>query len=132
MDSKGGSGALHPLCAFVNLFLFFSEEYGRVAEFDRAYQYNLIPFVEIRRFWVYRNSWERSRSLRIWWEMWWALCPTACLLPVIFRNFRSGGRIVLSGFALSLTVETIQLITKVGSFDVDDLMLNTLGAFLDI
>ena len=31
---------------------------------------------------------------------------------------------------MSLLVETIQLVTKVGSFDVDDMMLNTLGAFL--
>lgn len=31
-------------------FLFFSEEYGRVAAEERVYRYNLIPFVEIRRF----------------------------------------------------------------------------------
>ena len=30
-------------------------------------------------------------------------------------------------FELSLVVELIQLITKVGSFDVDDLLLNTVG-----
>jgi len=36
--------------------------------------------------------------------------------------------ITLSGFALSLFVEVVQLITKVGCFDVDDLILNTLGA----
>ena len=32
------------------------------------------------------------------------------------------------GFALSLTIETGQLICKVGCFDVDDLVLNVLGA----
>ena len=37
-------------------FLFFSEEYGRVAAAEREYQYNLIPFVEIRRFWIYREQ----------------------------------------------------------------------------
>ena len=31
---------------------------------------------------------------------------------------------------MSLAVETIQLVTRVGIFDVDDLMLNTLGAAL--
>ena len=30
----------------------------------------------------------------------------------------------------ALYAETVQLITRVGSFDVDDLILNTLGAFL--
>lgn len=29
-------------------FLFFSEEYGRVAIEERQYRYNLVPFVEIR------------------------------------------------------------------------------------
>ena len=36
--------------------LFFSEEYGRAAMEERQYRYNLIPFVEIRRFWVYRKQ----------------------------------------------------------------------------
>ena len=37
---------------------------------------------------------------------------------------------LLYSFELSLLVETIQLVTKVGSFDVDDLLMNTLGALL--
>ena len=43
---------------------------------------------------------------------------------------RSGWLIVLAGFGLSVTVEVIQLITKVGCFDVDDMILNTAGAAL--
>ena len=38
--------------------------------------------------------------------------------------------IILSGFFISLTIEVIQLLTKVGCFDVDDMILNTLGAAL--
>ena len=79
-------------------FLFFSEEYGRAAMKERQYRYNLIPFVEIRRFWVYRKQ--------------------------------LGLMAVLAGFGLSVTVEVIQLITKVGCFDVDDMILNTAGAAL--
>ena len=55
---------------------------------------------------------------------------THLILPVIARKCRSGFFIILSGFGISLLVETIQLITKVGCFDVDDLILNTLGAAL--
>ena len=50
-------------------FLFFSEEYGRVAMEEREYRYNLIPFVEIRRFWCIENSWDFWRSLQIFLEM---------------------------------------------------------------
>jgi len=34
---------------------------------------------------------------------------------------------VFFSFEFSLLVETIQLVSKVGSFDVDDLLLNTIG-----
>ena len=36
----------------------------------------------------------------------------------------------LLGFSLSLFVECAQLVWKVGCFDVDDLILNTLGAMI--
>ena len=54
--------------------------------------------------------------------------PYGFILPVITHRCRNGFFIILSGFALSLTVETIQLVTRSGCFDVDDLILNTLGA----
>jgi len=34
------------------------------------------------------------------------------------------------GFGLSLLVESIQLVFKVGSFDVDDMLLNTFGGVI--
>ena len=40
----------------LDYFLFFSEEYGRVTAEERVYRYNLVPFVEIRRFWIYRKQ----------------------------------------------------------------------------
>ena len=54
--------------------------------------------------------------------------PFGFILPLIVRRARGFFLITLSGFALSLFVEVVQLITKVGCFDVDDLILNTLGA----
>lgn len=56
--------------------------------------------------------------------------PYGFILPIVTRHFRNGFLIILSGFCISLTVESIQLVTKVGSFDVDDMILNTLGAAL--
>lgn len=37
-------------------FLFFAEEYGRRNFFELDYRYNLVPFQEIRRFWIYREK----------------------------------------------------------------------------
>ncbi len=36
-------------------FLFFAEEFGRTTRPQDTYAYNLEPFKEIRRFWVYRD-----------------------------------------------------------------------------
>lgn len=56
--------------------------------------------------------------------------PFGFFLPILGYRFRNGGLICLLGLTLSLVVETIQLVFKVGCFDVDDLILNTLGAIL--
>lgn len=109
-------------------FLFFSEGYGRVAEAERAYRYNLIPFVEIRRFWTYREQLGMFALFTNILGNVVGFIPFGYILPVVFRGFRNGFLIILSGFCLSLCVEVIQLVTKVGCFDVDDLILNTLGA----
>ena len=88
-------------------FLFFSEEYGRVTAEERVYRFALITnlFGNVIGF-----------------------IPYGFILPVIAHKCRNGLFIVASGFSLSLLVETVQLIAKVGCFDVDDLILNTLGA----
>ena len=87
-------------------FLFFSEEYGRVTAEERVYRYNLVPFVEIRRFWIYRKQ-----------------LGMFALITNLFGNV-----IGFIPYGFILPVETVQLIAKVGCFDVDDLILNTLGA----
>ncbi|HJB28100.1 MAG TPA: VanZ family protein [Candidatus Blautia faecavium] len=110
--------------------LFFSEGYGRVAEAEREYRYNLVPFVEIRRFWIYREQLGVFALFTNLIGNVLGFIPYGFILPVIHNGLRSGFLIILSGFGLSLCVETIQLVTKVGCFDVDDLILNTLGAAL--
>lgn len=108
-------------------FLFFSEGYGRTAA-EQGYRYNLTPFVEIKRFWVYR---EQLGVLAVAANLLGnviGFIPYGFILPIISQKTRSAFLIIFSGFLLSLCVEIIQLITKVGCFDVDDLILNTLGA----
>lgn len=111
-------------------FLFFSESYGRVVIGEGEYHYNLIPFQEIRRFWVYREQVGTFGWLSNLFGNVVGFLPFGFILPIICRSLRNFWSIVFSGFLFSLLVETIQLITKVGCFDVDDLILNTLGAVL--
>ena len=111
-------------------FLFFSESYGRAAGAERTYRYNLVPFLEIRRFWNYRGQ---LGTLALFTNIFGnvlGFIPYGFFLPVVVNRRRCGLWIVLSGFCISLVVELIQLGTRVGCFDVDDLLLNTLGAAL--
>ena len=114
---------------FLMYFLFFAEIMGRTY-IDRDYHYNLTPFREIRRFIVYRRTlgWFAVLSNLLGNVL--AFVPFGMILPMLTPQCRNFFHIVLLGFDFSLFVETIQLISKVGSFDVDDLILNTLGAAL--
>ena len=111
-------------------FLFFAESYGRAGEMAREYRYNMIPYVEIREFWKYREQVGNFAMILNIFGYVVGLVPFGYILPVINDRFRNWLLIVVSGFSLSLCVETAQLIFRVGSFDVDDLLLNTLGALL--
>lgn len=111
-------------------FLFFAEWYGRTSEVYVEPQYNLIPFLEIRRFWIYREQ------IGIW-NVFLNLAgnvigfiPFGFILPIMSPNLQKGGLVVFFGMMMSIMVEAMQLLGKVGSCDVDDVILNTVGAFL--
>ena len=109
-------------------FLFFADRYGQMAFAEREYHYNLVLFTEIRRFWTYR---EQLGFLAVAANLLGnvvGFMPFGMILPLISRNARGFFFITFSGFTLSLCVEVTQLMTKLGSFDVDDLLMNTLGA----
>ena len=109
-------------------FLFFAERFSGVEFAQREYHYNLTPFQEIRRFWIYKEQLGVFAVVSNLFGNVIGLVPFGLILPIICRNARGFFFITFSGFALSLCVETIQLITKLGCFDVDDMILNTTGA----
>lgn len=128
---KTFSTILFVLYLFLLIYLlFFAERFGIQSFEEREYHYNLVFLQEIKRFWTYREQ------LGVWPVVLNLLgnvvgfIPFGFILPIIHRDTRNFFFITFSGFALSLCVETIQLITKLGCFDVDDLIMNTLGAAL--
>ncbi|WP_018931195.1 VanZ family protein [Gracilibacillus lacisalsi] len=58
------------------------------------------------------------------------MCPLGILFPILSTKRKESLLIIGIPFFLSLTIEVIQLVTQLGVFDVDDLILNTLGGFL--
>ena len=53
--------------------------------------------------------------------------PFGYLLPTLFPRLRSW-HVILLGLAFSLCIELLQLLTRLGYADVDDLINNTFGA----
>ena len=109
-------------------FLFFSEEYGRTLHYA-DYQYNLKLFHEISRYWTYREVVGMPNFLINIVGNVVIFLPFGFFVPSLKRRWKFF-RVTGIGFLFSLSVETVQLITKVGSFDVDDLLLNTIGIAL--
>ena len=56
-----------------------------------------------------------------------AFAPFGFLVPLLFKKLNNYKRIFLASFLLSLFFEIIQLLTSLGVFDVDDIILNVLG-----
>lgn len=107
-------------------FLFFAEAYGRTLV-GRTYRYNLEPLKEIKRFLIHHRELGILNVLTNLVGNILAFVPFGAILPVIKKDMRKFYLVVLLTFEFSFLVETIQLISKVGSFDVDDMILNTLG-----
>lgn len=56
--------------------------------------------------------------------------PYGFCTPRLFERFRRFGMFVLLSLGILLSVETIQVLTLRGSFDIDDIILNMLGAII--
>ncbi|MBP3701911.1 MAG: VanZ family protein, partial [Lachnospiraceae bacterium] len=54
--------------------------------------------------------------------------PLGICLPALWKRLRSYGRFAFCVAAIILAVELVQLFTLRGSFDIDDLILNVVGA----
>lgn len=58
------------------------------------------------------------------------LMPMALFIPMLFKKVDNTKKFLISILSITLAIELIQLITFSGSCDIDDIILNTLGAFI--
>ena len=110
-------------------FLFFSEAMGRM-ETEAEYRYNLTLFREIRRFYRYRDILGyKAFFINVFGNV-LAFVPFGMLIPKLAQRLNRCFFVTILALELSLGVELAQLCFKIGSFDVDDLFLNTIGGFI--
>ena len=93
-------------------------------------KYNLVPFAEIRRF--LRNEdvlgW-KAVFLNVYGNV-LGFLPFGLFLPMLHRHFRKFPKTTLVCLLFSCGVELTQLVTRRGSCDIDDVILNTLGGMI--
>ena len=59
-----------------------------------------------------------------------AFSPLGFLLPILFNKYKKLKNIFFISVSVSLSIEIIHLFLNIGSCDIDDLILNVLGAIL--
>lgn len=106
--------------------LFFSEEYGRTMG-EQSYRYNLHLFQEIKRFWIHRQTlgW-KPVCINLLGNI-AAFMPFGFFVPMLKKKHCGFFWCTIFSALFSFCVETLQLVFKVGAFDVDDIVLNTIG-----
>ena len=87
---------------------------------------NLVPFQTIR-FYAFSGRVPASVAVRNLAGNIVAFMPIGILIPLLTRSL-SLGRTFLVGFVLSAGIELTQFFTGLGSCDIDDIILNVLGA----
>ena len=107
-------------------FLLLSDGFGRMERYSE-YRYNLVPFQEIMRFVKYRAQLDDLQVLINLLGNIAAFMPFGALIRWVLNRKVRWYQAVFYTFLFSLCVELLQLTARVGVFDVDDLILNTIG-----
>jgi glycopeptide antibiotics resistance protein len=88
--------------------------------------YNIIPFKTIMSYLLNFDGFKSSMVTDNFFGNIFAFLPFGFLLPLLRKNLNFY-RITLYSFLFSLLIESAQFIFRVGAFDVDDMILNSLG-----
>lgn len=87
---------------------------------------NFIPFSSIRRDILTLNSY----YIKVLIYNIMAFIPMGFLLPLVSKRARNMYFTIIIAIVFSFLIEITQLITVLGTFDIDDILLNTLGALI--
>ena len=116
---------------FIAYFGFFARIAGRTRSHED--DYNLVPFYSIGKYVKVTGASEIPDFIINILGNIIVFMPVGIFLPYLFSNKPWAYKkryVLMIGFLFSLGVESIQYILSVGVFDVDDLILNTLGALI--
>ncbi|WP_410768948.1 VanZ family protein [Fontibacillus sp. BL9] len=101
--------------------------FGRSTQGD--FMYNLKPFFTIKQFLRVASSHAAGAMINLLGNI-GVFIPFGILLPMIFKGRLSKSLLIF--IAGLFILETVQLLSRRGSFDIDDFILNSSGFFIGI
>lgn len=108
----------------------FSENNGYVTSLETAIERaNFVPFRSIHYYLISRQEPLEVGLVNVLGNV-LLFIPFGGLLPLVVQRFRSFGSTLLLIGATSLLFEVIQMLTAMGNFDIDDVLLNVVGGAL--
>lgn len=96
------------------------------------YRYNLIPFKTIGRFIFERDHYNTDIWVKNLFGNIVLFIPLGIFIPLLNMKYIRAVPFFMLVFFIMLTVELLQMLTRVGALDVDDLILNIAGAFIGL
>ncbi|WP_193726879.1 VanZ family protein [Paenibacillus guangzhouensis] len=119
--------ALFGYCVVIAALLFFRSRHTL-----DLYHYNMIPFATIEQLVMHRDHYNPETWVKNLFGNIILFMPLGVFIPLLNQRYLRVANLVIFVAVLIFVVECIQMLTYVGSFDVDDIMLNTLGAWLGL
>lgn len=96
------------------------------------HHFNPIPFQTIRRFWRVLTHSHNPERLRFAFANLFGnvllFLPLGTFPPLLWKKMRSFHRTALLAAVIMMVIEISQMLLLVGTCDIDDLILNVLGA----
>lgn len=102
----------------------FAELHDKIASTSFGTNYNIVPFKTISlHIRYYSRGWAR---LNLWGNL-IPFVPYGFLLPIVNPKRSRFAKVFLCGLLFVLFIEGFQFLTRLGTFDIDDIMLNMVG-----
>jgi glycopeptide antibiotics resistance protein len=107
--------------------LFYRDRY-----FGDGYSYNLVPFFTIKKYIIYHDHFNFDTWFKNLFGNIVLFIPIGLFLPLFNKKYRHVLALAAASILLITIVELTQMLTRVGSFDIDDIILNTFGALIGL
>ncbi|WP_445491304.1 VanZ family protein [Niallia sp. 03133] len=91
---------------------------------------NIMPFRNILQYIVDRDHYNLNIIIDNLLGNILIFVPLGFFLPLLFKKYKKFSKVCLSSILISFFLEFLQIALHIGQFDIDDIILNTIGAVI--